>query len=764
MTTSADMPVLQTLFGTSPRDPVAKRWLVLLPAALMGLLWGKGAIVPTLSWASTIVSFVLVGLAGSLVQVLLGAGPSPDSPRPGIFQRLFLGQYLLFVLAFAIALPAAVFANLTGLHIPLRFSLPVALLGLTYLARRKRPEVFDAPFVQTCPTYSLLLTGMVGFGFYRALALHTLHAGALGHDTVQHIYWTQHILDFGYLPLTSRGTNLIEEYPRYFHLLAAGWTSAGLFGPVGPHVKMMPFLQASLACGFFCELLLAGKPGQKDKLWTLAPLLLGAFVSWHLTRGDGQEVYRIHDLSGTPRTSAGWLLFGFPLLAFADRIGTVSDMRARLVFLAPVFVCIALGINPSTTLFVVSFTLPFTGIFYLVNWDKPGPSLRVTALRAAQGLLVGAAFVIANPLVLEKLAKLSPTTNVLRWLGVRTQVRGLSVEAFDARPGPPPALCESSGLSCGADLVKTSIDGGLTSYWDSISEGTLPGIVTGSHTLWYYAVFGSAFLALVLVSVFGPAPRPSNPRSARAFLGFLVACLLTPLFLMTGNALLGRFAPLNDLWNLLYVYYRPHAVYLSVWLQCALTTLPWILVPVIALSPRRFALVAGLGAASLALSLSLFTVKRLRKHRHAGKEWSFGWDELRAIDRLNAFVPEGDTVLIPAWHWHTDSSENVLSADGPEGIIVPHLTTGILFGVRLGTGKDYGWRDLTQRLCGTSEARRDLLREANVRWVLLRSKTPLARDTYETTRWVCGLRFADLNAEYPAAWSEGDLALFRIRP
>jgi hypothetical protein len=300
----------------------------------------------------------------------------------------------------------------------------------------------------------------------------------------------------------------------------------------------------------------------------------------------------------------------------------------------------------------------------------------------------------------------------------------------------------------------------VKSYVESIAAGTLPGVVGGAHTVWYFGFVGLALVAAMVSRLRG---SPTSPRAARACLGLFVATVATPTVLMIFNELLGRFAPQSDLLNLLYDYYKPHAVYLSPWLQCVLTTMPWMLSAPFVLSRRVFSLLALTVTTGLVVSLSLFSVPALKSHRNANKHWRLGWDELQAIEHLNTLVPKNEAVLIPAVHWQTPRSEHVLSADGREGMIVPHLTTRLLFGVRLGTSKDYGWRDLDERLCGSPDERRRLLREANVRWTVLRRKDVRARATFDEFTWPCGLKLRDL-AEYPAVWSEGDLALFRIRP
>ena len=95
-------------------------------------------------------------------------------------------------------------------------------------------------------------------------------------------------------------------------------------------------------------------------------------------------------------------------------------------------------------------------------------------------------------------------------------------------------------------------------------------------------------------------------------------------------------------------------------------------------------------------------------------------------------------------------------------MIAPHLTTRTLFAIDLGTSIDYAWTDLNDRLCATPEKRVALLREANVRWVLVRAPNASSRGAFDDYRWDCGLTLATLGATFPAAWSAQDLALYRL--
>jgi hypothetical protein len=739
------------------------RWLVLAPGVFAGYVWGKGHVVPTLDLLSFCVAFVVVGFLGAVLHGFLrDAASSAEAPRPGVFHLLWLGQYALFALALAAALLGASVTALTRRHLPLRISLPLVMVAALLVIRRSKGPLL--PRLPRIPFASWLLAAGVCFGFFRTLALHSFHAGALGHDTLQHLYWINTVDDFGYLTLTARGTDLLENYPKAFHLMVAAWRSAGVFGLSGPYMKVMPFLQAALACGFVCELWLAFKPRIARAAPWIGGLLLGIFVSWHLTLGDGQEVYRVVDLSGTPRTSAGWLLFGPPLLVLGQRAGTLPDMRGWLIGTLPLVLAIALAINPVTVAYYLTFSLPFALVLYVFTRtavENPLPSWR--RCFAASGLLA-VPLLVTNSTLVTALAKTPVVTTLLHVASVRTVTRGIPTYVFSEPSKPPAALCASYDISCAADLSQATLLGGIKAYWAALSSGTLPGIYPGTSSVWYFVVFAVPVIVLALSARRAEFyPSVSVPAS-KAFIAALLACLLVPLGMMIVNALMLRVEAQSDLLMLLSTYYKPHHVYLSSWLQCLLATASWSLLPAMRLHPRWFWATSLLASGLLVYHLSTFAPPALTNHRHAQDAWNIDWPELRAIKHLNEFVPREEAILIPSWHWQA-GRENLLSTDGPEGPIVPHLTGRFLFGMMLGIGRDYSWADLAHTFCGPSvEARRKLLRKNNVRWVLLRGERVRSREFFNEYNWVCGIKLRELGTEYPPAWSERDLALYRIQP
>jgi hypothetical protein len=100
----------------------------------------------------------------------------------------------------------------------------------------------------------------------------------------------------------------------------------------------------------------------------------------------------------------------------------------------------------------------------------------------------------------------------------------------------------------------------------------------------------------------------------------------------------------------------------------------------------------------------------------------------------------------------------------PVAAAATEFKTRMLFLVRLGTSRDFGWQDLQERFCGAPEERGSFLRSVNARWVVVRAEDPRSSEQLDADLWNCGVTLRTLEAEYPPAWSERDLALYRISP
>jgi hypothetical protein len=738
-------------------------WLLLVVGPLAGISWSRGYVLPLVMCASFTLTLLLTAAAGALVQdVLAGDALSGDEPRPqpGIFQLLFLGQYAVFFSALLVTPLAASFTELTGKHIPLKVSLPTLLLIAAGVWMRRRGPI---PRFALSP-FSAYLAALVSLALYRGLSLHSMHAGSIGHDTQSHIYWTEHIADYGFEALTSRGTDLLLKYPRHFHLLVASLSGLGIFGPVGPYVKMMPFLQMLLACGFCAELLLAKVRSEGAQQPILAALALGAFLVWHLTLGDGQEVYRVGDLSGTPRFSAGWVLFSLPLLALAHRVGTLPNARALLIAGVPIGAVTSVGINPSTVFFFAAYSLPVAAFLYFVGAErsKRGVSWKRPLVFGGLLALLSA---LTNSYVWEHLSLHVPTVEkTLHWLGIRTASFGIQSTHW-SNPGVGFAgLCPQGAMDCLADVTSSSVRQAVIWYRDGLLDVDLPALEV-TRPNWYWFVFCAPLVAIAASSA---VARPQTVPTPSAKLFFVLAgasIFAGAPFVLLFTAVVQKLSVVGPLLSLLSSYIGPSQLYLSSWLLCFVPLSSWLMMPAIRIAAWMSGLLFLATAGTSYWALSDFAPPDLVNHRYANEANAIDWPELRAIEHLNEFVPDHEAVLLVAMHAHINNEqEHVMFVPSSEGVILPYLETQIVFGIGLGSGADYSWADLEQRFClATKEERDRFLRETNVRWVLIRGMSR-TREAFKAFRWPCGLSMKDVGAEYPAAWAERDLALYRINP
>lgn len=735
----------------------AGHWLPIAGLPIAGMLWGRKQVLPIVTCLWFSLSLIVVAVAGSAAQRMLAPSVSNQArPPAGIFQRLWLGQYVLFGLVLAITPVISLLHGLTGVTVSLRVSLPLLVALLTFYRGGMKPLPWRA-YVPELPTYSFPLAVLVGLALFRAISFHDAHAGALGHDPLQHIYWAQHISDYGFLPVTARNTDYIDAYPKYFHLLSAVWGAAGQAFTVGPFVKLMPFVQNALSCGFACELFCASRVQEKDDRTTLLSSFMGLLLCWHLTAGDGQSIYPSPDLAGTPRFAAAWLLFALPLLIMAHRIGTLD--AGRILWAAPwVLASLTVGTNPVLFLVFATYSVPFSLLLWILtknSFETARPSFWRASLLGVLGAGVG---FLLNPFLLEIAGRVESVGAVLAKVGVRLQGAGLPVPA-----GPLPSrVCPNDPLGCLETVDYAVFRQGLTGLTDAFFTGRSPAIGPLNHSGVYIAAWCVPLVITALLSL-RSAPLQILAARSRIVPALIFAALLPALLHPILAAVLNRISLASHLWWLLWSYFVPLHQFVAPCLVFLLAVVAWLVTPTVRVRPWLTASVRVLCVVAALFGLSLYRLPALAKSHYFTGTFKIDWPRLRAISHLNAFVPRNETVLIPARHRFMSKREHVLFSDNPTGVVVPHLTTRLLFGVNLGSGAEYGWPDLTERFCASEEARRALLREAGVRWVLVRAR-PGNPNVLKQKLWECDVTLTTLKAEYPPAWSEEDLALYRVNP
>jgi hypothetical protein len=741
------------------------KWSTLALAPVAGLLWARGHVLPTLMCLSLCLALASTLLAGVVAQSWIEgfrARSSEATRRPGLFQLLWLGQYLIFALAVLITPFAGLLADLTGVHVPLRASLPallVILLLVTLRIARARNLALVLPTAASGPSTALALLAV-----FRAMHMHSVHAGPLGHDTYQHVYWTQHIADYGFLTLTARGSDLLDAYPKFFHLLAAAWSALGSSATVGPYVKLMPALQTTFACAFLCELvpsLLDRRESGPERDHPLLRTTLGAFVAWHMTFGDGQQIYDGNDLSGTPRLAAAWVLFGLPLLFLAHRAGTLRGSGPWILGLVPVLAVLGLGVNPVLVPLYLTYSLPLTVLLAALTSDRATRRLPARWPRHfAAGGVVSVLLLLANPFVVSELSHTRLGAAVIASAGVRTAAAGIP----DA-PTQRPPLCEAPLADCAFKIAKEVVEEGGRQFVDSVLSSDMPAMSGGNYAIVYWLLFSAPLFVVAFRRMTHPgaSSQPSR-QGAQMFLGILIASAIPAVLYPVVRTFFGKFANQDSNFLFLHSYFSSLRMFLGAWLRCLLPLSSWLLLPTSAvrggLRLMSWLLVAAIGL----VGLSNFQIDSLATHRNASVPWVIDWPELRALGHVDDVVPPHETVVLPARHALLFNRENLLLTLDHVAAAATELKTRMLFMVRLGTSRDFGWQDLQKHFCGAPEDRGALLRSVNARWVLVRAENPRSDAQLDADLWNCGVTLRTLEAEYPPAWSERDLALYRINP
>ncbi|MBW2291049.1 MAG: hypothetical protein JRG94_01920 [Deltaproteobacteria bacterium] len=306
-----------------------------------------------------------VALAGGL-HLLLGGlllrrlHPRPYSELP--FTSIYCAQMLLWFASYLVLPLNAGVDQIVGHSLPIGVLVWAGALIAFAVSRTHRSNACASADPALDFDRSSLLLAAGGAAAILKVALvysYSSHLGALGLDTHQHIYWTRQILDAHHLPLVERGTSILALYPRAFHVLTALWSAAGVAGPIGPWVKLMPFLQAFLPCMVFAELVrvqVIRSPGRRSRGLLLAALLIAVLLVYAF--GLTRMVYPEYDLGGTPRFASGAALL-FPYLLFIAGDVLQSATLRRLSWLVlPAVALLLLALNAVLVVQLVIFVVP----------------------------------------------------------------------------------------------------------------------------------------------------------------------------------------------------------------------------------------------------------------------------------------------------------------------------------------------------------------------------------------------------------------------
>lgn len=652
----------------------------------------------------------------------------------------------------------AAIAAVAGAAPPIGFWLTLAVAGAIVTLWQSGGRDRNAPEAPL-----LLLAGAAALVKVALVYSSESHWGALGLDTHQHIYWTKHVLDAGYVPLSERGSEILALYPRGFHLLTALWCAAGIGDAIGPWVKLMPFLQSWLACLAFGEMTLAWARNGEERSGRLAEAAVAiGLVAYAFALS--RMVFPEHDLSGTPRYGAGAVFF-FPLIAWsAGR--ALPDRRLELIAFAtlPLWLMMLLWLNAILFVQAFVFLLPVLWVVVLLSRSSARPA--AASMRVGVGAL-GVSSLAALGIALEDPWIISQWSPALLpaypgWFGVTTPSEAAAMGILS-----PDRLVEASAFVPQYASIGAWLRLGLV----SIGAGFLELFASGASFPFAHDLssdIGRVALRGVLLVCVVAALLRRREAHARYFLALALACVVGAWlqfawFEFSEGLAIGR----DYAFELLRRYSGDASKHVG------LPLLGMLLAAGLASAMRGRAApaalhrpaVAVLAAIVLALALAIAPFALHGTTETVDPERGF-WapidrTDIAALERIEARVEAEAGVLVPAAAWEIGEERWVIP-QGPTAAVLPFATKRMIFNARLGPSVFYNWEDLTGFCQGTALQRRAFLEAHDVRWFLLRSEAPLDR-TAERFR-MCKRTFAELGVVSPPEHVEGNLRLYRIDP
>ncbi len=731
-----------------------------------------------------------VAVAGGL-HLLLGGmllrrvHPRPYSELP--FTSIYCAQMLLWFASYLVLPLNAGLDQIVGRSLPIGVLVWAGTAIAFALGRTRRSKASAPADAAVDFDHSGFLLAAGGAAAILKVALvysSSSHLGALGLDTHQHIYWTRQILDAQHLPLVERGTSILALYPRAFHVLTALWSAAGVAGPVGPWIKLMPFLQAFLPCMVFAELLRVQgtrSPALRGRGELLATLLIGALLVYAF--GLTRMVYPEYDLGGTPRFASGAALM-FPYLLFTAGGVLQSATLRRLSWLVlPAVALLLLALNAVLVVQLVIFMVPLLLIARGLSRANDAPARPLGPLLLALITLgLPLAIAIGDPWIVALWsAKLGDCG---RWFldlfGLVTPDQAASLgllskdELVAEKPGPVPYSNVGGFLRLAVASLADGARGWITTGWrfpfsdDLFSD---PGRI-----IVRLGMIATAAFAIFRIRYRSEAARPGEHQPAmRLWGGIALAGALGGLAQMatvhfTAGLAVGRgyaFVLLRD-----YCEIAARHVGLVVQALILLAGIGW----AVSVLPRRggkegskgreanFAkpwTIAGLSAAVMILPFLLYGL--VEPVDPTKSFWApVSSQDIEDLREIESHIADAEAVLVPSNTWGI-GDERWIIPQGSTASVLPFTTRRILFNSRLGAGVLYNWRDLGAFCLGSNRDRAEFLARNDVRWFLLKGPKSASKAFYRNFR-MCKLPLAAIGVIHPPAYRAGDLSLYRIDP
>jgi hypothetical protein len=724
-------------------------------------------------------------------------------PRLAPCTAVYLGQFALLAAAAPATAVNGVSAALLGGSLPLAALVVPATLGLLVCElRAARQSIAERP-ARRIDLLALLAFGSVAV----VVAVYSRHLSALGLDIHEHTAWVRQIVMRGYVPLAEPGTTIVGDYPRSFHLLTALWNAAGLTAPAGPFAKAMPFLQTALPALAVGELLVEASARVRPSLrrgWEVAVGLTFYVYAFLLV----PMVYPVVDLIGTPRFSSNGLLLLPIVLVIAGHVCEAPRAAWASLAVLPLLCAWALTWNPIVVLLLAAVTVPVLAAFSIALRPANGgafPCRGGLAALAVSGAL-GALVLVQDPWVTSMVAGRSTAYSaLLHRCGLVTfdeavqqglaTAREKSVRAAVPAPSCHDARCvmdvagatAREALMLPARAVRSAAED-LTRLARAPSvpatryalKGALPfqpPILADHAGLPFFAILTAGTLIMAWRTVrrrrvLRPPPGPANRMVVASLVGIGVAGVLL-------RFAAGLAAALSDQQhdsNILAGYLGSAGAHVAAGFLWLPFVAAWVVLaePLVASSAAiggkgafRSRWRAVLAGAGLVLWIALPFLARLNLDvpmRQRGFWGPIGLRDLLALRRVEAAIPPGDGVVVPAAHWNIAQWEHWVIPIGETTALLPYGERRYLFDVYLGASYPLSWRDLEGRLCSRDPAVRvRFLDRTRARWLLVRD--PGARDAADALRRqrMCGESLSALGADLPAERVDDGIYLFRLR-
>jgi hypothetical protein len=744
------------------------------------------------SFAAALASLWLWGRA--LGRLVLGL------PRLAPCTAVYLGQFaLLAAAAPAMAVNGAA-AALFGGSLPLVVLVVPVTLGLLVCEVRAARHSSAARPAGRIDLLALLALGSVAV----VVAVYSRHLSALGLDIHEHTAWVRQIVVRGYVSLAEPGTAIVGDYPRSFHLLTALWNAAGLTAPAGPFAKAMPFLQTALPALAVGELLVEASAHVGPSLrrgWEVAVGLAFYVYAFLLV----PMVYPVLDLLGTPRFSSNGLLLLPIVLVVAGHVCEAPRAARASLAVLPLLCAWALTWNPIVVLLLAAVTVPVLAAFWIALRPVNGGAFPCRGGLAALAVALAALVLLQDPWVTSMVAGRSTAYSaLLHRCGLVTfdeaVQQGLATgREKSVRAAPPAPPCHDARCvmdvagraarealtlpvravrSAAEDLTRLARAPSVPAARDAL-KGALPfrpPVLADHAGLPFFAILTAGTLTMVWRALrrrraLRPPPGPADRMLVASLVGIGGAGVLL-------SFAAGLAAALNDQQhdsNILAGYRGLAGTHVAAGFLWLPFVAAWSVLgePLVASSALiggkgvfrwwRRAVLAGAG---LVLWIALPLLARLNLDvptRQRGFWGPIGLRDLLALRRVEAAIPPGDGVVVPAEHWNIAEWEHWVIPVGDTTALLPYGERRYLFDVYLGASYPLSWRDLEDRLCSKDPAVRvRFLDRTRARWLLVRDFG--ARDAADALhrQRMCGEPLAALGAVLPAVRADRGIYLFRV--